>query len=519
MVHFVGAGSGAADLITVRGQRLLREADVIIYTGSLVNPELLNEKKPDCVCYNSAHLTLEEVVSLMQKAHAQQKETVRLHTGDPCLYGAVREQMDALDALGIAYDDTPGVSSFCGAAAALRMEYTLPEVSQSVIITRMAGRTPVPEQESIEQLACHQATMVIFLSAGMLEELAARLLAGGYAPDTPAAIVYKATWPEEEVYVTSVRDLAETAAAHGISKTALVIVGETVAQRGYTRSSLYDPSFETGYRAGGAPQPKETSIEHREKKGKLYVVGIGPGAREMMTQQAVRALEKSSVVIGYTTYIDLIRESFPGKTFLSAPMRQEVSRCELALRTAAQGTVTAVVCSGDAGVYGMSGLILELAQRNPQVDIEVVSGVTACTAGACVLGAPLMNDFALVSLSDWLTPWETIEQRLRFAAKADFVICLYNPSSKSRADYLKRACAVILEWQKPDTVCGIVENIGREGQSRRILTLEALQDTAVNMFTTIWIGNSETKVIAGKMVTPRGYRLQSGIGKGEAVDA
>ena len=513
MVHFVGAGSGAADLITVRGQRLLREADVIIYTGSLVNPELLNEKKPDCVCYNSAHLTLEEVVALMRQAHAQQKETVRLHTGDPCLYGAVREQMDALDALGIAYDDTPGVSSFCGAAAALRMEYTLPGVSQSVIITRMAGRTPVPDQESIERLASHQATMVIFLSAGMLEELAARLLAGGYAPDTPAAIVYKATWPEEETYVTCVRDLAETAAAHGIAKTALVIVGKTVAQRGYTGSFLYDPSFETGYRAAGVPQP-----DYIEKKGKLYVVGIGPGAREMMTQQAIRALEKSSVVIGYTTYIDLIQEYCPGKTFLSAPMRQGVSRCELALRTAAQGTVAAVVCSGDGGVYGMSGLILELAQQYPQVEIEIISGVTAATAGASVLGAPLMHDFALVSLSDWLTPWEIIEQRLRHAAQADFVICLYNPSSKSRADYLKRACAVVLEWQKPDTVCGIVENIGRNGQAARILTLEALRDTAVNMFTTVWIGNSKTKVIAGKMVTPRGYRLQSGMGNGVSAD-
>lgn len=251
MVHFVGAGSGAPDLITVRGQRLLQVADVVIYAGSLVNPALLKEVKSDCVCHDSARLTLEQVLAIMQQAQSKGSSTVRLHTGDPCLYGAIKEQMDALDALGIPYDYTPGVSSFCGAAAALKLEYTLPEVSQSVILTRMEGRTAVPEKERIEAFAAHQATMVIFLSTGMLKELQERLLAGGYREDTPAAIVYKATWPEEESYVTTVGELARTAAAHGITKTALIIVGDVVASAGYGRSRLYDPTFSTGYRYHG----------------------------------------------------------------------------------------------------------------------------------------------------------------------------------------------------------------------------------------------------------------------------
>ena len=248
MVHFVGAGSGAPDLITVRGQRLLAEADVIIYAGSLVNPALLEYKKDGCRVYDSAKMTLEEVTDVMREAEKEGLTTVRLHTGDPCIYGATREQMDILEKAGIKYDSTPGVSAFCGAASALDMEYTLPGISQSVIITRMAGRTPMPEKESIESFAAHGATMVIFLSTGMLEKLSGRLIAGGYAPDTPAAIVYKATWPDEEKYICTVDTLAQTAAEHGITKTALIIVGGAVAQSGYERSKLYDPGFTTEFR-------------------------------------------------------------------------------------------------------------------------------------------------------------------------------------------------------------------------------------------------------------------------------
>lgn len=261
MVHIVGAGPGAPDLITVRGSRLLEQADVIIYAGSLVNPELLAGKKEFCQVYDSAKMTLEEVMEVIGETEEQGRDTVRLHTGDPCLYGAIREQMDWMDEKGIDYEICPGVSSFSGAAAALEMEYTLPEVTQSVVITRMAGRTSVPEQESIASFAAHKATMVIFLSTGMLEQLSKELIKGGYDKDTPAAIVYKATWKDEKVVACTVEMLAQAAEREGIVKTALIIVGDAVGQsrkgspltvlRGkYGRSKLYDPVFTTGYRAG-----------------------------------------------------------------------------------------------------------------------------------------------------------------------------------------------------------------------------------------------------------------------------
>ena len=250
MIHFVGAGSGAADLITVRGRKFLEEADVIIYAGSLVNPELLNYAKEACKIYDSAKMTLEEVLDVMRQAEKDGQTTVRLHTGDPCIYGAIREQMDVLDEEGVSYDYCPGVSSFCGAASALNLEYTLPEVSQSVIITRMAGRTPVPEKESIESFAAHQATMVVFLSTGLLEELSKRLIEGGYSKDTPAAIVYKATWEDEKSFVCTVGTLAQTAKENQITKTALMIIGEAVAHSNYERSKLYDPGFTTEFRKG-----------------------------------------------------------------------------------------------------------------------------------------------------------------------------------------------------------------------------------------------------------------------------
>ena len=247
-IHFVGAGSGAADLITLRGKQYLEEADTIIYAGSLVNPQLLDYAKAGCSIYNSAHMTLEEVLEVMRQDVKAEKQVVRLHTGDPCLYGAIREQMDVLDEENIPYDYCPGVSSFCGAASALNLEYTLPNISQSVIITRMAGRTPVPEKESIRSFAAHQATMVVFLSTGLLEELSRELIEGGYAPDTPAAIVYKATWEDEKSFVCTVATLAETARANGITKTALMIIGDVVTHHSYDRSELYHPSFTTEFR-------------------------------------------------------------------------------------------------------------------------------------------------------------------------------------------------------------------------------------------------------------------------------
>ena len=247
MVHFVGAGSGAVDLITVRGAKLLAEADVVIYAGSLVNPELLTYCGEQCEIYNSAVMTLEEVLSVVKEANAQGKSIVRLHTGDSSIYGAVREQFDELDALGIDYDVCPGVSAFCGAAAALKAEYTLPDVSQTVIITRTAGKTPVPERESIVSLAKHQSTMVLFLSTSLTEKLQAELLEGGYPADTPVAVVYKATWPDERVFRCTVETLHKTVSENNLTKTALIIVGGCMGEE-YTRSKLYDPSFSTEFR-------------------------------------------------------------------------------------------------------------------------------------------------------------------------------------------------------------------------------------------------------------------------------
>lgn len=247
MVHFVGAGSGAVDLITVRGQRLLQQADVVIYAGSLVNPELLENCRPDCQIHNSAKMTLEEVIEVIRAAESVGKTTVRLHTGDSSIYGAVREQFDELEKLGIAYDVCPGVSAFCGAASSLKAEYTLPDVSQTVIITRAAGRTPVPERESIRSLASHGATMVLFLSTSLTESLQRELLAGGYAGSTPVAIVYKATWPEERIFRCTVDTLHETVTQNGLTKTSLIIVGNCMGQE-YERSLLYHPEFTTEFR-------------------------------------------------------------------------------------------------------------------------------------------------------------------------------------------------------------------------------------------------------------------------------
>lgn len=249
MVHFVGAGPGAEDLITIRGYRLIENADVIIYAGSLVNPALLKSAKEDCSIYNSAYMNLEEVIEVMVEAEKKGWMTVRLHTGDPAIFGAVREQMDELEKRRIAYDVCPGVSSLFGAAAALRTEYTLPEVSQSVIITRAEGRTAVPEMEALSELARHQATMILFLSSGLADKVKAQLLEGGYASDTPVAVVYKATWPEEKILRTTVEKLPEAMKREEITKTALIVVGNVLGDE-YAKSRLYDASFSTEFRKG-----------------------------------------------------------------------------------------------------------------------------------------------------------------------------------------------------------------------------------------------------------------------------
>ena len=247
MVHFVGAGPGAVDLITMKGHKLLCEADVIIYAGSLVNPELINCAKKGCHIHNSANMTLEEVIETIKKAEAENKMTVRLHTGDPSIYGAIRERIDMLKKLNIEFDVVPGVSSFCGAAAAITAEYTLPDVSQTVIITRMEGRTPVPERENIKSLAVHKSSMVLFLSSGLTEELSRELIEGGYEPETPVTVVYKATWPDEKIFNCTIETLPQTMKINNINKTALILVGNFLGEH-YDRSQLYNPAFTHEFR-------------------------------------------------------------------------------------------------------------------------------------------------------------------------------------------------------------------------------------------------------------------------------
>jgi len=240
---------------------------------------------------------------------------------------------------------------------------------------------------------------------------------------------------------------------------------------------------------------------------RIYVVGIGPGSQAQMTVEARKVLESCDIIVGYTVYVELVKGFLPEKEYLTTPMRQEVDRCRMAFGEAQKGRTVAMICSGDAGVYGMSGLMLELGKEYPDCEVTVISGVTAALAGAAVLGAPLMHDFAVISLSDLLTPWAKIEKRLRLAAEADFAICIYNPASKKRADYLQRACDILLEQLEESRVCGLVTAIGRDGEQKEVLTLKALRERPADMFTTVFIGNSQTREIDGRMVTPRGYRF------------
>ncbi|MEG1584060.1 MAG: precorrin-3B C(17)-methyltransferase [Anaerovorax sp.] len=244
---------------------------------------------------------------------------------------------------------------------------------------------------------------------------------------------------------------------------------------------------------------------------KIFVIGLGPGGLEQATERAILALESSHTIAGYTVYIDLIKDRFPQKELLSTPMTKEENRCALAIEAALTGKIVSMVCSGDAGVYGMAGLLLELVERKglaKEIDVEIIPGITAACSGAALLGAPLIHDFTVISLSDLLTPWALIEKRLACAAVGDFSICLYNPSSMKRHDYLKKACDILLNYRSPDTVAGYVQNIGRSGECAKVTDLKTLRNMEVDMFTTVFIGNSTTKNLNGKMVTPRGYKVE-----------
>lgn len=242
-------------------------------------------------------------------------------------------------------------------------------------------------------------------------------------------------------------------------------------------------------------------------KNRIYIVGIGPGREEMMTGEALYILEQADIIVGYTTYLNLLGERFQGKELRATPMRHEEERCRICFAEAGKGKIVALICSGDAGIYGLASLMFEIGKEHPQTELSVIAGITAASSGAALLGAPLGHDFCTVSLSDLLTPWEIIEKRLKAAAEGDFVIVLYNPSSHKRKDYLKRACQILLCSMEEGRVCGYVENIGRNGTQTAICTLGELQDREVNMFTTVFIGNSDSEVIDGRFVTKRGYQL------------
>ena len=296
-----------------------------------------------------------------------------------------------------------------------------------------------------------------------------------------------------------VDNVCERAAVAGGAR----LIGGKEAHEGMTVALGQDEAsvrFDGG--ADGAAQTADDRV--------LLVVGIGPGGGSDLTRRAYEALESCDVIVGYTVYTDLLEKEFPDKEMLTTPMRREVERCKIALEHAQAGERVAMVCSGDPGVYGMAGLCYELAGEYPSVDIEVIPGISAAFGGAAVLGAPLMHDFAVISLSDLMTPWEKIAKRLELAAEADFVICLYNPSSKKRADYLQRACDILLRHKPASTVCGTVRNIGREGEESHVLTLGELRNTNVDMFTTVYIGNEQTMQLGGFMVTPRGYLQREG---------
>ncbi len=491
-VYFIGAGPGDPDLITVKGLRLLASADVVIYAGSLVNPEILEMVRDGAELHDSAGLTLEETIEIVKRATTEGKTVVRLHAGDPSLYGTVREQMEGLESAGIECEVVPGVSSFSAAAASLRREYTVPGGAQTLIITRMAGRTPVPETERLASLALHKSSMSIYLSVHLIEEVVRELLAG-YPPDTPVAVVEKASLPEERVISGTLDDIAAKVKEAGIRKTALILVGEFLTVEG-RRSLLYDPAFSHGLREG---KP--------DGQGKIWVVGLGPGGLSDMSFRACEALREAEVIVGYQTYLDLIPGFLDGKTVVGSAMTQEVERCSEALAIARSGKKVAVVCSGDPGVYGMAGLIMELAASEGGVPIEVIPGITAATAAAALLGAPLMNDFTVISLSDLMTPWEVIERRLIASAEGDLVTVLYNPRSRKRIAQLERAREIFLQHRGADTPVGIVRKAGREGEQVTLTTLGDMLNSEVDMLSTVIVGNSQTRALDGRMVTARGY--------------
>ncbi len=471
MVHFVGAGSGAVDLITVRGARLLKEADVIIYAGSLVNPELLQDRKENCLVYDSAKMTLEEVLAVIMQAEEQGQMTVRLHTGDPCLYGAIREQMDALDERNISYEMCPGVSSFCGAAAALNLEYTLPGISQSVVITRMEGRTPVPEKEKIASFAAHGASMVIFLSTGLLKELSRELIRGGYKETTPAAIVYKATWPDEKAVICQVGTLYETAKRENITKTALILVGEAVAQRGYQRSRLYDPGF------------------------------AGSGAVDLITVRGARLLKEADVIIyaGSLVNPELLQDRKENcLVYDSAKMTLEEVLAVI-MQAEEQGQMTVRLHTGDPCLYGAIREQMDaLDERN--ISYEMCPGVSSFCGAAAALNLeytlPGISQSVVITRMEGRTPVPEKEKIASFAAHgASMVIFLSTGLLKELSRELIRG------GYKETTPAAIVYKATWPDEKAVICQVGTLYETAKRENIT-----KTALILVGEAVAQRGYQ-------------
>lgn len=398
MVHFVGAGPGAEDLITVRGLRYLKEADVVIYAGSLVNPKLLSYTRPGCLIYDSAVLSLPQILKTMEEAHGKGLDIVRLHTGDPSLYGAVAEQTAELAKRGIPYEICPGVSSFNAAAAALGIEYTAPGISQSVVITRAGGRCGMPPSESIASFARHEATMALFLSAGLAEEVKRQLLEGGLAGDTPAAVVYKASWEEQRVYKTTVEELPRTVSLSGITGTALIIVGKVLEETG-AASRLYDPSFTTGCRRGGK----------QNGRGMLYCVGTGPGDAGLLTQRARDIIRSCRVLVSPAARREqspaarAVLKAVPAAAYLEwleldLPMSKDRTALENAWEEAAyriaacleEGKDTAFLCLGDPSVYA-SCMYVEERLRKKGYETKMINGIPSFAAAAASCGISLAS--------------------------------------------------------------------------------------------------------------------------------
>jgi precorrin-4/cobalt-precorrin-4 C11-methyltransferase len=522
-VYFVGAGPGDPDLLTVKAGRMLRECRICIYAGSLVSPGVLALLPPEAETHDSATLNLDEISALFRDARKRDIDVVRLHSGDPSIYGAIGEQMQELDRLGVDYEVVPGVSSFQAAAAALRCELTAPEISQTITLTRTSGRTPLPEEQELDALAKTRATLCIFLSAHKTKA-AAETLARHYGGDCPAAVVYRASWPDQQIIRGTLADIAETVAAAGIKKTAMIIVGRALSGAA-PASKLYDPGFVHGYRtgaeSGAEPQgpdcdPAEASIggpaiprpDHGGGQGRLFVVGVGPGGPLDRTRRAEEAIAASRTVVGYKRYLDLIQDITAGKEIVSSGMMREKERCLAAIKLAEQGQTVAIVSSGDAGIYGMAGLVMELAAaRGRRFAIEVAPGVTAASATAARLGAPLMLDFACVSLSDLLVPWEAIRIRLEAVASADLVAALYNPRSKKRTMQLEEAAEIFRKYREGSTPVGIGSAVGAEEEELILTDLAGFLECDITMRSVILIGNRSSRITDGFFVTPRGYHL------------